>query len=126
MDKVVHFHIPVGDMVRARKFYTEIFGWEITETGMENDYSLATTVETDDVSMPKEPGAINGALYLRESDDECPAIVINVSSIYEYLQRVEGAGGRVVTKKSPVGHFGLYAEITDPEGNLVGLFQDLK
>jgi predicted enzyme related to lactoylglutathione lyase len=65
MDKVTHFHIPVDDMVRAKKFYKSIFGWEIKETGMGMDYQLVTTVAVDEKGMPREPGAINGALYLR-------------------------------------------------------------
>ncbi|MCX9010596.1 MAG: VOC family protein [Candidatus Methanoperedens sp.] len=81
MDRVTHFHIPVNDMGRAKKFYAGIFGWKIQETGMGRDYQLANTVEVDERGMPKEPGAINGALYLRESPDECPSVVINVPKI---------------------------------------------
>lgn len=126
LDKVVHFHIPAGDMKRAKKFYTEIFGWKIDPTGMDNDYSIATTVETDANMMPREAGAINGAIYKRESPDECPIIVINVGSIDKYLERIKKAGGKVSTPKTPVGDFGLFAEIKDSEGNLIGLWQDLK
>jgi predicted enzyme related to lactoylglutathione lyase len=33
MERVVHYEITAGDVERARKFY-EIFGWEITNSGM--------------------------------------------------------------------------------------------
>jgi predicted enzyme related to lactoylglutathione lyase len=126
MDKVTHFHIPVDDMVRAKKFYKSIFGWEIKETGMGMDYQLVTTVAVDEKGMQREPGAINGALYLREKPEECPAIVINVPSIDEDLKKIEKAGGRVIWPKSPVGDFGFYAQVADTEGNVVGLWEDVK
>lgn len=126
MDKVVHFHIPVDDINRAKKFYTDIFGWEIQDTGMEQDYSLTTTVAVDEKGTPGEPGAINGALYTRESPDESPSIIINVPSIKEYLKKIENKGGRVVMPESPVEDFGLYAQFSDTEGNVIGLWQDIK
>ena len=125
MDKVVHFHIPVDNMARAKKFYKNIFGWEIKETGMGMDYQLVTTTPTDEEGMPKEPGAINGALYKRERPEEPPSIVINVPSIDEYLNKVKKAGGKVIWQKEAVGDFGLYAQISDTEGNVIGLWQDV-
>jgi predicted enzyme related to lactoylglutathione lyase len=126
MDKVTHFHIPVDDMARAKKFYKSIFGWEIKETGMGMDYQLVTTVAVNDKGMPEEPGAINGALYLREKPEECPTIVINVPSIDEDLKKIEKAGCKVVWPKSPVGDFGFYAQVADTEGNVIGLWEDVK
>ena len=132
MDKVTHFHLPVNDLDRAKKFYQEIFDWEIIDTGMEKamvggkvNYHLANTVDPDENGIPLEPGAINGALFLRTSPEESQLIVINVPSIDEYLKKVEASGGRLVMPKSPVGDFGLYAEIADTENNVVGLYQDL-
>lgn len=132
MDKVTHFHLPANDIGRAKKFYQEIFGWEIIDAGMEKamvggkvNYHLANTVDTDKYGLALEPGAINGALFLRDSPEESQLIVINVPSIDEYLKKVEASGGRVVMPKSPVGDFGMYAEIADTESNVVGLFQDL-
>ncbi len=123
---LTHFHIPVDDMSRAKKFYSKIFGWEIKETGMGRDYQLVNTVPVDENMMPAEPGAINGALYSRENPEEAPSIVINVPSIDEYLKKIEKAGGKVVWPKSPVGDFGLYAQISDTEGNVIGLWEDVK
>ena len=33
-DKIVHFEIPVNDVERARKFYSECFGWKFTKAPM--------------------------------------------------------------------------------------------
>jgi predicted enzyme related to lactoylglutathione lyase len=123
MDKVVHFHIPVDNMERAKEFYTKIFDWNIQKTG-HSGYSLVETVETDEIDIPIEPGAINGALYVRESPAEYPEISIEVSSIEDYLKKIEESGGEVITAKTPIKDIGSYAEFRDTEGNIVGLWQE--
>lgn len=124
MDQVVHFHIPVNEMSRAKKFYTDIFGWEIEEIEKHKNYQLVTTVATDENDIPIEPGAINGALYVRETPEEYPEITIEVSSIDDYLKKIEESGGKLVTPKTPVGDFGFYAEVLDTENNTIGLWED--
>ena len=124
MDQVVHFHIPVNEMSRAKKFYTDIFGWEIEEIEKHKNYQLVTTVATDENDIPIEPGAINGALYVRETPEEYPEITIEVSSIDDYLKKIEESGGKLVTPKTPVGDLGFYAEILDTENNTIGLWED--
>ena len=124
MDQVVHFHIPVNDMSRAKKFYTDIFGWEIKEIEKHKGYQLVTTVATDENDIPIEPGAINGSLYVRETPEEYPEITIEVSSIDDYLKKIEKSGGKIVTPKTPAGDVGFYAEISDTESNIIGLWQE--
>jgi predicted enzyme related to lactoylglutathione lyase len=125
MDKVTHFEIPVDDMNRAKDFYKKIFGWEINDIP-EMEYSLVTTVPTDEKNMPKEIGAINGGMLKKDDTSTSPVIVIDVSSLDEYLKKIESAGGKVVLPKVEVGDFGLYARITDTEGNIIGIWQNIK
>jgi predicted enzyme related to lactoylglutathione lyase len=118
MDKVVHFEIPADDLDRAQRFYRETFGWEIAKVPMpEAEYYIANTVPTDSQGLPKEPGAINGALMRRENSGQSPIIVISVSSVADYLEKAERGGGRVVLATQQVGDMGLYARICDTEGN---------
>lgn len=124
MDQVVHFHIPVNEMNRAKKFYADIFGWEIKEIEKHKDYQLVKTVATDEDDMPIEPGAINGAFYVRDAPEEYTEITIEVPSIDDYLKKIVKFGGKVVTPKTPVGDMGFYAEFSDSEGNDVGLWQE--
>ncbi len=126
MDKVVHFEIPVDDVNRAQKFYKGIFGWKINEApGM--PYWLVSTVETDKKNMPKEAGAINGGIYKRSSTgSKNPVIVINVASVDEYIKKVKKGGGSVAMDKTQVGNMGFYAQVTDTEGNVIGLWENAK
>jgi len=125
MDKVVHFEIPTDDLDRAKKFYKGLFGWQLFDVpGM--NYTMVTTVPTDDRQMPKESGAINGGSLKRSKAGESPVIVIKVSSVDDYLKKVEKAGGKTVMPKHKVGDMGFYTRMSDTEGNVIGLWQDIK
>lgn len=125
MNKVVHFEIPADDVSRAVSFYRDAFGWEITGVPFDPDYFLATTVPSDEKG-PKEAGAINGAITKWGETSQAPILVINSYSIDESLKKVEAAGGTIAVPKFQVGDIGLYAHVKDPEGNIVGVWQDLQ
>lgn len=125
MDKVTHFQLPVDNVDRAKEFYQKLFDWTITDMGFKRDYQLIITVPTDEDGVPLEAGAINGALFKRESADEYPSIVVTVDSIEASLKKVEVSGGKVVRKKETVMEIGYYAEIIDTEDNLIGLWEKL-
>jgi len=122
MDKVMHFEIPFDDKTRAMKFYSEMFGWKLTDMP-EMDYVMAESIADDKNKMPREPGAINGGLFQRPTDAPHPCLYVGVSSIDQTLKKLEGAGGRVVTPKTPIPGMGAFARVADPEGNVIGLFQ---
>ena len=122
MDKVIHFEIPVDNVKRAQDFYNDIFGWKIAQVP-DMDYYFVTTVEADQNMVPKEPGAINGGMLKRSIPNESSVIVIQVSSIDKYLEKIVNSGGKVVLPKMTVGSFGFYARVSDTEGNVIGLWQ---
>ncbi len=125
MDKVVHFEVPAEDMERAKEFYTKVFGWKIDRVP-NMDYHMVSTVETDEKGMPKTSGAINGGMMMKHDDTPSPVIVIKVADIEESLKKVKASGGKVVMETQRVGDMGLYARFLDPEGNIMGVWQDLE
>ena len=122
--KVVHFEIPFDDGDRARTFYREAFGWQVT-TLPDMDYTMVTTGPSDPEKGPTEPGFINGGMFQRSEQFEgkAPNIVIDVPSIDEALRGIAAAGGKTVTEKMPVGDMGFAGYFTDTEGNLMGLWE---
>ena len=58
-----------------------------------------------------------------ESTAKAPVLVIDVESIDDKLAEIEKAGGSVASPKAPVGEMGFAAYFTDPEGNVVGLWE---
>jgi predicted enzyme related to lactoylglutathione lyase len=122
MDKVVHFEIPFDDKQRAMKFYAEAFDWKLSDVP-EMSYVMAETVAVNDKYMPTEPGAINGGLFQRPKEAPHPVLYVGVSSVDQALKKVQAAGGRVVTPKTPIPGMGAYARVSDTEGNVIGLFE---
>lgn len=119
--KVVHFEIPYDDGDRARGFYRDAFGWDLQTWG-EGDYTLVMTGPTGE-SGATEPGFINGGMMQREAPYSSPVLVIEVDDIDAALATVERLGGSTAMAKQAVGDMGWSAYFTDPEGNLMGLFQ---
>ena len=123
MNKVSHFHIPVNNMGRAKKFYRSIFGWMVENS--KRYYQMVTTTPLDKSGRPKEPGAINGSLHKRESSADNISVIIRVPSIDECLEKIEEAGGKIVTKKTQTVNIGFHAEFCDTEDNIIGLWEEV-
>jgi predicted enzyme related to lactoylglutathione lyase len=122
--RVVHFEMPYEDGARARAFYGELFGWDLQEMP-EMSYTMVSSGPTGDQG-PTEPGFINGGMGQRADGFSGPRVVIDVEDIDSTLAQIEGKGGTVVTPKYPVGPMGWTAYFTDPEGNVVGLWQSAR
>ena len=120
--RVVHFEVPFDDGDRARGFYKEVFGWQLQEMP-DMGYTLVMSGPSGD-SGPSEAGFINGGMMPREGGPaQSPVIVVDVDSIDDTLDRIAGLGGSTVAAKMPVGDMGFAAYFTDPEGNVVGLWE---
>ena len=130
MDPVVHFEIPAENLQRAQKFYSTCFSWKIEKYPMPDpgvQYYGIHTVDIDEKTrLPKEVGAINGGMMKKDATAPYPIIVMNVSSIEESLKKAEANGAKIVMPAVNVMGMGLYARITDTEGNIVGVWQNLK
>ena len=125
MDKVVHFEIPVDDLERAKSFYGSIFGWELVTTPIgDGEYTLVTTTPVDESMRSTESGGINGGMMQRSEVTPNPVITIGVESVDDALKQVEASGGAVVTPKTPIPGMGAFAYFTDPEGNVMGVFEE--
>lgn len=125
MPAVVHFEIPADDLDRARSFYGSVFGWQMETMPMSGgEYTAIYTVPVDpQTQLPTEPGAINGGLVQREERTPAPVVTIDVPAIDAALAQVEASGGSVVTPRTEIPGMGAYAYFTDPEGNVVGLWE---
>lgn len=119
--RVVHFEIPYDDAERARRFYSEAFGWDVQ--ALAGHYSRAFSGPVGEDGFPAEPGFINGALLKRESPTDRPVVTIGVDDIDAALAAVEAAGGMTLVGKQDAGELGWAAYFKDVEGNLMGLWQ---
>src|ERR1700730_11069435 len=120
-NRVVHFEIEAEDLDRAKKFYSEAFGWKMEQMGDEfGGYVVVTT------GNPKEPGGINGGLYKTpgvKKEMNAFRCVVAVNSVDEAMKAVEAAGGKILGKKMDIPSVGLNVIVEDPEGNMFSLLQ---
>jgi len=123
---VVHFEMPAKDKARVAKFYTQAFGWEMSQLGPEmGNYVLAGTTPVDEDQMALNPGAINGGFFEYKDEDgmNAPHVVIQVENLDESIEAVKTAGGQITSDKMPIPGIGTYVSIKDSEGNNVGMLQ---
>lgn len=119
MDIVNRFGIPAEDINRALNFYSKVFGWKSTR--------ISGMVLVENVSasaMHETNGAMGGVIMKREGLLSNPVIMICVSSIDKYMERIKEMGGEMLIKKFDVDGVGLLAYFQDTEGNTLGLWQD--
>jgi predicted enzyme related to lactoylglutathione lyase len=121
--RVVHFELPYDDAERARRFYADAFGWDLTPMP-EMDYTIVSTGPMSQDGRPTEPGYVNGGLLSRsEAASPGPVVVVDVDDIDAALAQAESAGGQTVVGRTPVGDMGFTAYLRDPEGNVLGLWE---
>ncbi len=112
--KICYLEIPAKTAEASAEFYRTIFGWKVRRRG---DGELAF----DDT------GGVSGT-WVKESDrtpDERTSTYIMVDAIADTLKRIEAAGGRVLTPRTPIGTgMGAFAVFADPVGNEFGLYEE--
>lgn len=129
MDRVCHFEVPYSDKARMESFYSKVFGWQFMQAPGDMPYTFIFTTEVNDQFMPKTAGGINGGSYPRGNESEggssSPVLVIEVESCQQRMDEVLAAGGAKVLGPNEISGMGIYAQVKDPEGNIIGLWQPL-
>jgi len=112
--KICYLEIPAKTAEASADFYSTIFGWKVRQRG---DGELAF----DDA------GGVSGT-WVKASDrtpDERTRTYIMVDAIADTLQRIEAAGGRVLTPRTDISAgMGAFAVFADPVGNEFGLYEE--
>lgn len=116
-NRITWFEIPVVDLPRATRFYETVLGATLkTEDFFGTPMAImsAKGVGGALVKMAQRQPSGDGALVYLNADGALDAM----------LARVEGAGGRIVMKRTEIGPQGSIAMVRDTEGNQVGLHQE--
>lgn len=114
---IVWFELPVTDMERAKRFYSEVFKLDIHVEDLGNKpygffpihgYGNSGALVK---SMDFKPSAKAATIYLNGGQD-----------LADPLSRVEAAGDKILVPKTMISReMGYYALFLDSEGNRVGL-----
>jgi len=111
------FEIPVSNIDRAQAFYEKLLATPLRREHM-GEHTLAV--------FPYDDSAVGGCLMAGsgiEPSSQGALVYLNAKpSLDAALARVEAAGGRITTPKVQLpGDMGVFAHVTDTEGNRLGL-----
>ncbi len=108
--RIDYIELPTVDLIKAKRFYGEVFGWQFVDYGPEytsfNDGRL-------DGGFRKEPSVQRGG----------PLIIIYSINLELIKERVKSAGGAIV---KDIFDFpgGRRLHFTDPSGNELAIWSD--
>ena len=114
------FEIPSSDLNRATKFYETIFGITLNPLDLPNIKMRMFPLE----DMMGVGGAIvDSGGFHKPSTTDGPLLYLNGNpDVQEILDKVEGAGGKIMVAKTEISpEYGYMAVIIDTEGNRIGL-----
>jgi uncharacterized protein len=110
--KICYLEIPTTDLARSVKFYQASFGWQVRKRGD------GSTAFDDGV------GEVSGAWATGRPSSATPGLLlyVMVDSIPSTIDLIKANGGRIV---QPLGVDApeLTARFADPDGNVLGLYQ---
>jgi predicted enzyme related to lactoylglutathione lyase len=113
---VIHIEFSAHDREAAGKFYSDLFGWKISQMP-EMDYA---TFETGN----------NLGGGLNPVSENYPAgttlVYIGTDDIEASLAKAESLGGKIITHKTEIPQTGWFGLFTDPTGNMIGLYTPLE
>lgn len=108
---VVHFEIAGLDAARTREFYSGLFDWQF-----EHHEGLNYTM------IQAQEGGIGGGMMQAPHGHPFTAFYVQVDSLEETLAKAEATGGKTAVPPTEIPGMGRFAFISDPDGNLVGLW----
>jgi predicted enzyme related to lactoylglutathione lyase len=107
----VHIELATDDVGRARSFYSELFGWRMTELP---DYTILST--------GKDPG---GGIFKRPP--EAPpgwTVYVGVEDAAATLEKAKDLGATVLKDRTLISpEFGHFAVLRDPTGAVICLHE---
>ena len=111
--KIGYIQIPALDVDRAAAFYEAVFGWTLRRRG-DGEIAFDDTV-----------GEVSGTWITGRPAASEPGLLIYmlVESVERTLETIRDAGGEPVTPLTPQGEGEAFATFRDPDGNVLGIFQ---
>ncbi len=117
---IAWFEIYVDDLVRAKKFYSEVLAVQLEPLGDPSDASIEMMAFPQNMEQYGAAGALvkmDGFSAGRNST----LVYFSCEDCAVEEARIEAAGGSVVKPKMAIGEYGCISLGTDSEGNMFGL-----
>jgi predicted enzyme related to lactoylglutathione lyase len=109
---VAWFEITGKDGAAVQRYYSDLFGWQIQDSGDGSGYGLVAAAEK----------GIGGGIGTSQEGPGHVTFYVEVDDVATYLEKAERLGGRTIVSPTEIPQFGLtFAFFADPEGHVVGL-----
>jgi predicted enzyme related to lactoylglutathione lyase len=112
-NQVSWFEVSGQDGAKLQKFYGDLFDWKI-DAGNPMNYGM---VEGAD-------GGIGGGIGQSQNGGTQVTFYVTVDDLEAYLAKAEQLGGRTVVPVTEIPNMVTFAQIADPEGNVVGIVKN--
>ena len=114
---VVWFEIPADDVGRAKKFYTQLFGWKI------NLFPGAATPDYHHIDTGGADASPDGGVMARMHPEHTITNYVLVPSVARAAVKVEKLGGSMCKPKTAVSGMGYFVICQDTEKNTFALWE---
>jgi uncharacterized protein len=112
---IIWFDIPADKPARAKKFYSQLFGWKISAFPGMKDYWHIDTGGGDDTP--------DGGMITRKHPGHAITNYVNVPSMDRAMAKVRKLGGKICMPKTAVPQMGFFAICQDTENNTFALWE---
>jgi predicted enzyme related to lactoylglutathione lyase len=111
---IVHIEIAAKDADAAAKFYHDVFGWEINNSGPPLNYEMFRSG-----NVPGGFPGVDGGMY------KAGDVIVYIASddLAADGKRIETAGGKMLAPPMDVPGMGAFAFFSDPNGARLALWK---
>lgn len=110
---ISHVEWLVTDLARSCTFLEGLFGWDF------QPYSRHYRLYTPEQGYP----CVGLMEVPQVTPCETTLVHIQISNLDDYLQRGQDLGARIALEPKVLAGYGRYAQLFDPDGHRIGLFQ---
>ena len=118
---VVHFEVVGKDGDALRRYYGELFGWNIDAN---NPMQYGMVDGKDNKTASGDTGIGGGVGQGPDGYEGHATFYVAVPDVEAALQKAESLGGRRVMGPENIMDMVELGQFTDPEGNLIGVVKD--
>jgi predicted enzyme related to lactoylglutathione lyase len=110
---IIFFELIVKDLAKAEQFYGKVLGWKFQNAGP--DFRVITNAGMEGGLLQATEGVVRGNNI---------KIFARVDNLLETSRVAQSLGGRIIIGPMTVSPTRTLMEISDTEGNLIGLIHD--
>ena len=131
MGNIAYFEIPADDMERAKKFYLQVFGWDIKKyemVGVPANYHSVMTGKPVTIKGPEyEMSQLNSGGMIKRMFPGQPIMnYVQVDSVDKTMDMIKKNGGKEMGERMNIPNVGRIGFFTDSEGNALALWEPVK